>query len=83
MANGYPRLTTQQYDALAQLMRAAGRRAESPSAAAARMVFVDGLTVADAARACKISYGAAYKAVERAEDAYRLVLQAAGVNPES
>ena len=54
-------MTPNQFDALAKLLRLRA----SPSHDAARKVFVEGLSTADAARATGISYPAAYRVVTR------------------
>ena len=63
------RLTNDQFDALAELMRLR----QSPSREATRLVFVDGLSQADAARATGLSIAAVNNRVRSTRHALELV----------
>lgn len=67
-------MTNDQFLALAKLMR----MASGPAQEAARLVLVDGLKPADAARATKVTPQAAGQAVKRARAALKLAQTAAG-----
>lgn len=67
-------MTNHQFLALAKMMR----MARGPAQEAARLVLVDGLKPADAARATKTTPQAAGQAVKRARTALRLAQAAAG-----
>ena len=54
-------MTHEQFDALARLLRMRG----SPSQVVARLHYVDGMPVADAAREAGLSYNAAHQAIKR------------------
>ena len=64
-----------QFTALAELLRVR----QGPASEAARMVLVDGATVAAAAQAQGISYQQAWQAVQRAQAGLERVKAAAGV----
>lgn len=61
-------MTADEFTALAQLLRLRG----GPAQEVARLVLVDGLTTADAARRAGLSANAAYNAIARARDGYAL-----------
>lgn len=62
-------LSSAQFDALAKLIR---MQPDSTSRLAARLVFVECLSIGDAARECSTTYNAAHQAVGRIEQAYEL-----------
>lgn len=67
-------MTNDQFLALAKLMR----MASGPAQEAARLVLVDGLKPADAARATKVTPQAAGQAVKRVRAALKLAQTASG-----
>lgn len=67
-------MTSDQFAALAELLRLR----DGPAQEAARLVLVDGLKPADAARATKVTPQAAGQAVKRARAALKLAQTAAG-----
>ena len=67
-------MTADQFAALAELLRLR----DGPAQEAARLVLVDGLKPADAARATKVTPQAAGQAVKRARAALKLAQTAAG-----
>lgn len=67
-------MTPEQFHALAQLLR----MQDGPSLTAARLVLVDGVSVADASAIAGISYDGAYKAAGRMRAGMELAQRAAG-----
>ena len=70
-------ITPSQFDALSELLRLR----TGPAQVAARMVMVDGVAVADAARKVAMDYRAAHQAVKRARQGLQLAQVAAGKSP--
>lgn len=70
-----PRMTLHQFDALAKLLRLRA----SVSTAAARLHFVDGLRIADAARAAGCTANAASDCVRRCRAGIALAQKVAGL----
>ncbi len=68
-------MTDTQFDALAQLLR----MLPGPAKDAARLHFVSGLSVPDAARAVGIDYQLALKAVYRVQKGFKLAASALDV----
>lgn len=71
-------MTNAQFDALAQLLRFRG----TPSQEAARMVLVDGVRQADAARETGVTPAAVNNAVTSCRRGMELVRLAAGLDPD-
>lgn len=69
-----PTMTPDQFAALAELLRLRSGDTQE----VARLVLVDGLSVADAARQVGMGYHLAYKAVQRAQQGLLLARQATG-----
>ncbi len=69
-------MTRRQLDAIAQLLR----MQEGPSLDAARLVLLDGLTGAEAARRMGITPSGVSNAVARVREGHALALIAAGVS---
>ena len=67
-------MTLEQFEAVARLMRMRG----SPSREVARLHYVDGMPVADAARQAGLSYNATHQAVKRVADCLADAMIAAG-----
>lgn len=68
-------MTPEQFEAIARLLRMRG----SPSREVARLHYVDGMPVADAARQAGLSYNAAHQAVKRVADCLADAMIAAGL----
>lgn len=64
-------MTAKQFAALAELLRLRS----GPAKESARLVLVDGMSTADAARIAGIEYRFAYRAVKRAKDGLMLAEQ--------
>ena len=69
------KITQQQFRALAELLRL---RAYSAAYGVAESVYVDGLSVSDAARKNETTYNAAHQAAKRVERGLELAQKAAG-----
>lgn len=67
-------MTDSQFTALASLLRLRA----GPAQEAARLVLVDGLSAPDAARSVRMSYIAAFKAVQRVQAGLALAKVATG-----
>jgi molybdenum-dependent DNA-binding transcriptional regulator ModE len=61
-------MTNDQFSALAELLRLRA----GPAQIVARMVLVDGISTADAARTVGLEYKAAHQAVKRAQRGFEL-----------
>ena len=68
-------MTGEQFDMIARMIRA-----REPARSAARLVLVDGLTQADAARAHKMELNALSNAVRRYREFDRSIREAYGLN---
>lgn len=67
-------MTPTQFAALAELLRLR----DGPAQVVARMVLVDGLSTAEAARSVGLEYKSAFQAVKRAQHGLALARVAAG-----